>query len=857
MKNKPLLFALILYGSGIVSSYCLDIHRPAIPNSVCLASGVFLLFLFLILFRSSIFKNKLGRAWPCLIIIISLSIFLFGFIYTAQRHPKLLEKDPGHILHFLGDRLSCTIAGNICLPKNRVKNMEKICVELDSIQIDDQDCQMPVKGRVMITIYKIDTNIGYGDRVSISTRLRHPAGFRNERAFNYKKHLHRKGIYAVGSVGNKEKIKALATEEGKNGVMRTIFSLREDAGKLAEQYIKSQGSAAIFKAIILGDRGGITDETERLLKRTGTIHLLAVSGLHLGFVLFFCLMIIKITKRIIPVSWITAVSGIAPYSKSIALMSLLPLCFYTILTGMSISTVRALIMIILYLIAFFFDRLRDYYTTLAWAAMIILIWKPLSIFEIDFQLTFLATTGVIFYIHHRPEIFIKYPWLRKGIDLLIISAIAVFISMPICILYFHYISPGGIVFTPLAVPFLTLFIPAGLIATLLIPINQGLSRLLIIATGYGFNIFLNMLKRLADIPWTSFPVPSPPLAAILLFYLSIAIILWRFDRRESRVAPGLGMAGLIFFIIWVFVYPCLPAGKPKDKMTVTFMDVGKGDASIIRFPSGQNIIIDGGGTYDRSFDIGENILTPYLWSQGIKNIRAVVLSHPHPDHIYGLFAILRNFPVKEVWVASQTLDDEIYREFAVLISERGARERIIHANGHIPIEPGIDIICLHPPSSEDIISPRGKNSRINNHSLVLKIVYDRISILFTGDIEKEAEGFLVQNIGKGELASTILKAPHHGSKYSCSQEFLMAVNPDTAVISTRNISWYPFPDPATIERMENIGITIYRTDKDGAVTISTDGKQFVTDTWLKNQNASSILDGLVKSIFNVLKSPIY
>ncbi|MGA1791811.1 MAG: DNA internalization-related competence protein ComEC/Rec2, partial [bacterium] len=759
---------------------------------------------------------------------------------------------------FLKDRLPCTITGRIYRPRIDFMNKERIYVAVESIRPDVSGNSMPVTGRVIINIYDLETNLAYGARIRVKTKLRSPAGFRNDPTFDYKKYLQRQGIYAVGSVSKKERIERLDREKSERDPFGKIFRLREKAGHLATDTIEKEEAAALFSALILGDRGRIDNETRKAFQHTGTAHLLAVSGLHLGFVLLFWIIFIRSLKRIIPVSWMKGISHIAPYTRTMSLFALFPLFFYTLLTGTRLSTLRAFVMIALYLVAFFFDRLKDYYTTLVWAALIILIWKPLSLFAIDFQFTFTATWGVIFYLQHRPALFTHNPGMRKGMDLLLISLTAVLVTAPLSILYFHYLSPAGILITPVMIPFLSIIIPAGLIATILMPISQWLSRILMLCCGSGMYILIKGLRFLGSLPWLFFPIPSPPLRAIWFFYISLGLLAWGLSGNKSRLVRYIGIFFIVLTSVIILYGSTLYRGMPRAKdiygtediyrygMEVTFMDVGKGDAALIRLPTGQDIILDGGGTYDRAFDIGEMVLTPYLWSKGVRKIRAVALSHPHPDHLNGLFAILREFPVAEVWVTPQTSKDKRYQEFSELIREKGIPERVLQAGDQIRLGPGLNIYCLHPHESSNIYSPRGENSWVNNHSMVLRIVYDEVSILFTGDIEKEAERHLVKKLRPSDLSSTILKAPHHGSKNSGSSSFLNAVRPEITVISTRKQSWYPMPAPSTMKRLEALPTRIYRTDLEGAVTITTNGKSYQISTWADERQKS-----LLKRAFNL------
>ncbi|MGA1844142.1 MAG: DNA internalization-related competence protein ComEC/Rec2, partial [bacterium] len=778
-------------------------------------------------------------------ILVGGVFFLFGFFAPSYSHPGLLEGDQHHLLHYVRGRLPCTISGVICKPKRALPGRERLAVAVDSLMISPNEPPLPVRGGVYLNLYDVHTDFDYGDRITASTNLRRPVGFRNENTFNYRRHLERRGIYATGSISNKEKIERLDTSQG---IISGIIRLRREASRLAESAIHDEEAAAVFNALVLGERGYIPPPVTRAFQRTGTMHLLAVSGLHLGFVLLFCLALIRLGKRAIPVKWLAAMSRITPYSRVMSLVAVLPLSFYTLLTGMRLSTVRALIMIALYLVAYFFDRLHEYFTTLAWAALVILLWRPLSILAIDFQFTFLATLGVIAAIRYHPPLLAGHPWIRRGFDLFFVSTAAVVITAPLCAMYFHYLSPGGVLITPLILPLLSLIVPGGLIATLCIPIHHSLARPLMAASGFGIRMLLTMLSYLGTRSWTFLPVPSPPVWGIMLFYLALGCAVWAYVRRRSRLAPFLGISLLVlisFFPVKTILLPSVPSG---DTMEVTFMDVGKGDAALIRCPEGQNIIIDGGGTYDHTFDIGELVLTPFLWSKGVTRIRAVAVSHPHPDHLNGLFAVLRNFPVEEVWVAEAARSDKRYRELAALMAAQGTRERVLKPGDRIPISPTVGILCLHPPDRESIVSPRGENSRINNHSMVLKVTFHDVSLLFTGDIEKEAERYLVDRLPEGVLASTVLKAPHHGSKHSGTLPFLRAVSPRITVLSTRRNSWYPLPAPSTIKRIQSLPTMIYRTDLHGAITLHTNGATCLVTTWEESQRQTPLLKSLYETL---------
>ncbi len=239
------------------------------------------------------------------------------------------------------------------------------------------------------------------------------------------------------------------------------------------------------------------------------------------------------------------------------------------------------------------------------------------------------------------------------------------------------------------------------------------------------------------------------------------------------------------------------------------------------------MLIDGGGTFDKRFDIGRRVLAPYLWDNGMKRIDYIVLSHPHPDHLGGLFYIIENFRIGEVWVNGDS-SLEGYQKFLRILEGKGIPVKAVR-RGDTILDGDYIIYVLHPYPEFYSGTSGGKSSGQNNRSIVIKLAYKNRSFLFPGDIEKEAEDDLI-HLGKW-LKADIIKVPHHGSKTSSTEEFLSMVQPKVAVVSSGKDNVFNHPNPDVVERYERSGARIYRTDADGAVIIVSDGENFKVETF--------------------------
>ena len=268
----------------------------------------------------------------------------------------------------------------------------------------------------------------------------------------------------------------------------------------------------------------------------------------------------------------------------------------------------------------------------------------------------------------------------------------------------------------------------------------------------------------------------------------------------------------------------------RNDFKTTIIDVGQGSAALLEFPRGYCMLIDGGGFSDNSnFDVGEKIIAPFLWRRKIKTIETVVLSHPNADHLNGLLYITRQFNVKNVWSNHQVVKTMGYKQFMEIIRTENIRWPCFKDIPRTSMFNGVKVQILYPP--KDFLDDRRTWRNLNNNSLVLRCAYGSKSILFPGDIEAPAEKELVR-ISGADLESTVLVAPHHGSETSSTDILLAKTDPDVVVISAGWNNRFHFPHPAVLQKYQNLGCIIYRTDLNGAVTITTDGRTLDIDPFI-------------------------
>ncbi|MBI5755425.1 MAG: DNA internalization-related competence protein ComEC/Rec2, partial [Nitrospirae bacterium] len=685
---------------------------------------------------------------------------------------------------------------------------KKVTANVRALKIFKGEEGLPVSGRVKVTVYDPDMELNYGDIIQFTGRLKIIRGFKNPGLFDYSGYVAREGFRAGVGIGKKENITKTGT--GGSRFLRKIYQWREEI-RLSITRGLSGPSSGILQAMAIGATGDLTTEVRDKFTAAGVTHILSISGSHLGFVSLLIFFMIRYTLIYLPYRILLRLSLYMIPSKIAALCTFIPLIFYTLLSGGEIATVRSLIMALVYLTAILIERDDDAINTLVIAALLVLLWDPQALFDISFQLSYMAVFSMIMVVerfHKKEGEEAPGRWKRysdKFILFLLLTLGATISTAPIVACYYNQMAWAGVISNMIIVPFVGFIVlPVGLFSSFLALIWHAD----VLPLAWLNDLLLGLLYRIVELfarfPWSVVYTPSPGIILIIVIYMFILSLLF-IRYRWAKIALPLSIFLLTFDL------GCSPMIRDKGGlMRVTFMDVGQGDSSFIEFPDGKVMVIDGGGTFSETFDIGRSVVAPYLWNAGIRNIDYMVLSHPQLDHMEGLIYLLDKFPVGEVW--TNGIGSGASYSFDSIVQGKGIRHVSVYRGMKEMIVGGCRIRFLNSP-----LLKGGKGEKSNNLSVVMRLACKDISFLFTGDIEAEAMREIAA--GNAILHSTVIKVPHHGARGSVEEGFISAAAPGAAVISAGYQNSYHHPSPEAISAYQRGGASIYRTDLDGAVIV--------------------------------------
>ena len=679
-------------------------------------------------------------------------------------------------------------------------------------------------GRVRLTWRDPDHSLVQGETISVMTRLRAPSGMMNPGGFDYGAYLERQDIDAVASVSGSGRItvQASTTYDPRWALWRTIDEWRD---RIRQGAVASLHDAALglYLGMIIGEPDYISPEIRDVFMATGTVHILSISGSHLGLIALASFFLIRRGCRVLPPTWLLHLSRYTTPTRLAAALTVPPVVFYTLLAGAQVATVRSLVMILLFLLAMWLGRNSNILPTLAVAAWLILLHDPKALFDISFQLSFLSVLAIAlvlqrtqsdeedrFVLSCSTDRFRKwlrsYGWMTGGVTVA---------TVPVVAYYFNQIPWVGLFANLIVVPI------AGFV---LVPIGLG-SGVWYVMTGgdtfpashinqlIGEGLF-RIVEVLARIPYAEWHVASPSLPSMVVFYACLAMaisplgVVW--------LKRSCGALVVLILIGWMW---SPRAWSDGDILRVTFLDVGQGDACLIELPDRQVILIDGGATYE-TLDIGRAVVAPYLWDRGITHLDHVIGTHPQLDHIGGLAWTVKQFTVGRYWHNGTARDEAFYARLQEGLHVHHVPERIAE-EGQMVVDTGpCRMRVLNPPRTSIVVPVSGNpngGSALNNRSIVTRLDCGPQSFLFTGDIETGTIARLQQD---PMFSGRVVKVPHHGGRSSLHEGWIASAPAEVAVISVGRVNSYGHPTEPVLDAYRRQGTRVLRTDQDGAIQIT-------------------------------------
>lgn len=665
----------------------------------------------------------------------------------------------------------------------------------------------------------VDETLSSGDVVRVPLLVRAPREFRNPGSFSYTRYLMIQGVGAQASArGRLEKVGSRA------GPFVSFASAWRRRLKRAIRASVDGEPQAVLTALATGDRSSLSPETREQFSRAGISHLLAISGMHVGYVLVLVFFLLRWMFR----AWPSLIERF-PISKLAAGFSLPIVWLYIVFVGYPLSAIRAGLMLTVYLAGVVLGLRQDGPTSLAAAVIAVLIVMPLSVLDISFQLSVAAVAGILLLgnplgqrMRRRERPGLSARFLASVGALLAISIAAAAFTAPLVAHGFGVVTALGPVVNLLAVPLMAgAIMPLVLTASVLTLAYPPLSPFVWRGAGALVQLLMSLAQSVQDwgAPFSGNWFPSS--TEVLLAYAGLALVMLGFRawRGKALIVTAAFSAAVCIDAMALNVAPLI-----GGKLSATYFDVGQGDSSLIRFPRGKTMLIDGGGLKGSSIDVGKSVLTPALRRLGVKRIDWIVVTHPHFDHFGGLESVLKAFEVGEMFINGRAPEEEEAALWASLLeTARSAGVRITTVAGApTRIESGGAVASITP---SPLLSPK----ELNDTSLMIGVRYGERRYLFTGDLEAMGEEAALRSGAK--IDADVLQVGHHGSRDASSEVFLTAVSPGIAVISVGRDNRYGLPDDQTISRLKAKGVRLFRTDNRGAITITTDGGDLEVETW--------------------------
>jgi competence protein ComEC len=647
-----------------------------------------------------------------------------------------------------------------------------------------------------------------GDLVDMTARLGPPRNFRNPGAFDYVAHLRARHIDLVGSVKSARLVQVLPGRRSAiHGLLpKTRRAIVAALGRAAGP--GEETTVSFLSALLVGERDDLPAGFEETLIRAGVYHIVALSGFNVALVAG----LVSIVLRLLPL----------PPRARRCLLGLAVLSYWAVARA-SGSIARAGLMALVYLLGAVLARRVSGIGSMASASVILLCAAPGWIRDAGFQLSLAATLGILVVApsaggrpspgplpagHGARPAWAEAAawWLASSLR---VSAAALAGTALVSARHFQALTPIALVANLFAVPLAGALLLLALLACALEAFWHTAAGLLLGVCGVLVALLERLCAFVAAAKWCSFHVVPPPLPLVLLGLVAVAGVgLGRPAARRAALALLVGAVALT-----------AARGRTvpgPGRLEIALLDVGQGDAIVVRFPGGTTMLVDAGGFARSRFDVGARVVAPALRAMGILKLDLLAITHAHRDHLGGASAIVRQFSPAAIWLGRMPQQDAAVGGLLEVAARQG-----------IPVLfPRRGVLCRIDGTNVEVLNPGpgvvAASAASNNDSLVLRIALGRRRVLLTGDLERELETILIEE-GR-DLAADLLKIGHHGSRTSTSAPFLLRVQPQTAALSVGAANPWGHPDRDVVLRLAAAGIALLRTDRDGALLFTTDGR---------------------------------
>ncbi|HEY3307374.1 MAG TPA: DNA internalization-related competence protein ComEC/Rec2 [Desulfuromonadaceae bacterium] len=652
-----------------------------------------------------------------------------------------------------------------------------------------------------------------GDRIRFSTRIGIPRVLGLPGEFDYPRFLLFQGVAAVGRVSSGDEI-VLIRGAAEDSLQRRLDMIAKSLGAFIRHAVPDNEVAAVLAALLIGDQKRIPLKLTEAYTKAGVNHILSVSGFHIAIIAFFIVQIALLLA--------TRFETLAirfNLRRLVLLLSLPAMLMYLFLTGAAPATTRSVIMLIFMVLALYAERESDPINSLLAAALLLLAIHPPSLFDISFQLSFVALWGIVILVPPVMNLFrnMKVSWQRSLLQFVITSCIASLVTAVPVLFIFNQASLNGILSNFVIVPLLGYgAVLIGFCSLPFVYVFEPFALALLWMAGKIVWFSNKLILLFAKLPLLQFYCVSRlDMAAFLGLMISLTFV----ANRRIKLA----MCGLLPSLA-ILAHASAPSSA-DGRLHISMLSVGQAESLLIKLPDGGTMLVDGGGYLQESDkDFGQRTLVPALHKMGVHRIDRLILTHSHPDHIGGLPFVSSAFSIGEFWEAAPGGVGKQYEQVRLNLLEKKVPMRQLAAGDKIKLGSGVSISVLSPQllPAPALKSRDDHQIGLNDESLVFKLEYGNFSMLFTADAGLPAEDQMLNN--RINLRSTILKVGHHGSRFSTSSKFLDQIQPKAALISSGFNNNFGLPSPATLKLLEKRGVATYRTDRDGTIEVVSDGK---------------------------------